>query len=113
MVGGGCIVIPVAKPSRAEYQPVTIVEWPRNKREVIRVRLDRYNGRDTVDLRTWYRDQNGDLRPTPKGLTLAVDHLPALAAAVNQALHAACERGLIVEDVANQTGTPSIAAAGK
>jgi hypothetical protein len=73
------------KPNRAEYQPVTVAEWVRNKREVNRVRFDRYNGRDIVDLRTWYLDEIRDLRPTRKGITLAPQHLPVLAAAVNQA----------------------------
>jgi hypothetical protein len=57
--------------------PLTIAEWPRNSRETIRVRLDRYNGQVVIDWRSWWRDAAGDLRPGEGGLTLAVRHLPA------------------------------------
>ena len=36
--------------------PLTVAEWPRNSRETIRVRLDRYNGQVVVDCRSWWRD---------------------------------------------------------
>src|SRR6266702_4403810 len=32
--------------------PVVIAEWPRNDREIVRVALDRFNGRFTIDLRS-------------------------------------------------------------
>ena len=56
-----------------------ISEWPINAREILRVRLDVYQGYDIVDLRRWYAIGGGEYRPGRGGLTIAVRHLPALA----------------------------------
>jgi hypothetical protein len=68
-----------------------IAEWPRNAREVIRIRLDTFNGHDIVDLRTWFRAEDGSLRPGRAGLTLSTRHLPALADALTKALASASD----------------------
>ena len=82
-----------------EFQPpLTIAEWAKNSRESIRVRLDQFHGRPTVDIRTWWIDETGELRPGRAGLTLAVRHVPALAAARADAEVTACKLGLLVED---------------
>lgn len=75
--------------------PFVAGEWPRNQREVLRVTLDTFNGRDVVDLRAWYRDGLGILRPTRSGLTPGVRHVRPLAAALNAALAEAERRGLV------------------
>ena len=68
--------------------PIVIAQWDRNAREVVRVALDRYSERNTIDLRIWYRD--GDqLRPARAGVTLSLKHLPALAQAIAEALRQA------------------------
>jgi hypothetical protein len=77
--------------------PLTIAEWPRNSRETIRVRLDRYNGQVVVDCRSWWRDSAGELRPGRGGLTLSAKHLPALADALIGALAEAHRLGLATE----------------
>ncbi|MCO5131342.1 MAG: transcriptional coactivator p15/PC4 family protein [Xanthobacteraceae bacterium] len=74
--------------------PIIIAEWDRNKREVIRVALDQYNGRHTVNVRVWYRDGDG-LKPDKTGITLSLSHLSALAGALVLADRRACELGLI------------------
>ena len=77
--------------------PLVIAEWDRNAREVIRVALDHYQGRHTVNFRVWYHD--GDvLKPGKSGITLSVKHLPAMADAMAKALAAARELGLLVDD---------------
>jgi len=74
--------------------PVVISEWDRNSREVVRVALDKYNGRHTINARVWYRD--GDqIKPGKAGIALGVKHLPALADALGKALVQACELGLL------------------
>jgi Transcriptional Coactivator p15 (PC4) len=76
--------------------PLVIAEWDRNSREVIRVALDRYNGRHTVNCRIWYRDRDDDtLRPGKAGIALGVKHLPALADALGKALARAHQLGLL------------------
>jgi hypothetical protein len=78
---------------------VLIAAWAKNDREEIRVHLDRYKDTDTVDLRTWWRDGNDELRPGRSGLTLAVRHVPKLAEALTKALEEAEHRGLLSEEV--------------
>lgn len=81
-----------------ESLPVTVCEWSRNQREVIRVRLDTYNGRAIVDVRCWYTAADGELRPSKSGLTLGTHHLTKLAGAVAEALVTAKRVGLIPEN---------------
>lgn len=77
--------------------PLVVGEWDRNKREVVRVALDQYNGRHTINLRIWYRD--GDtLKPGKAGLTLSLKHLPDLAEALGAALEAATTLGLLSDE---------------
>jgi hypothetical protein len=92
---------PSANPTN--NQPMTIAEWARNSHEVIRWRLDRFNGRDVVDLRIWWRSEHGDLRPGRSGLTLAIRHLPVLAAVFSKALDQACRCGLIPDGEGSET----------
>jgi hypothetical protein len=75
--------------------PTIIAEWAKNSRETVRVSLAQYQGRDTVDVRTWWTSDAGELRPGKSGITLAVRHLPDLASAITQALAEAKARGLI------------------
>jgi hypothetical protein len=82
----------------AQGNRAVVASWPRNARETIQVALDRYQGREVIDLRTWVTAEDGSLRPTRTGITLAVRHLPQLAAALAAALTAAHERGLIDDD---------------
>ncbi|AMJ61973.1 transcriptional coactivator p15/PC4 family protein [Bosea sp. PAMC 26642] len=79
--------------------PVLILsQWAKNQREVVRVALEEFNGKPIVNIRTWYRPEGGDdLRPGKSGIAMSVQHLPALAAAINGALGVATERGDIVE----------------
>ena len=76
--------------------PCIVASWPRNIRETVCVKLDQYRGRNTIDVRTWYPGDDGELKPG-KGLTLSVSHLPKLAAALADALAKAKALGLIQE----------------
>jgi hypothetical protein len=76
--------------------PIIIAQWPRNSRETIQVKLDQYQGRNTIDCRTWYPGADDDLKPG-KGITLGIAHLPKLAAAVNDALAKAIALDLVQE----------------
>lgn len=77
--------------------PDIVTAWPKNAREEVRVSLGEFNGTPTIDLRTWYQSGDGDFRPSNKGLTLAVRHLPQLAEGLTKALAKAREAQLISE----------------
>jgi hypothetical protein len=74
--------------------PIVITEWNRSAREVIRITLDRYSGRDIIDIRTWYAD--GDtFKPGKSGISVAIKHLQPMAEGLTVALAKARELGLI------------------
>jgi hypothetical protein len=64
-----------------------ISEFLTNRRgEVVRIQIRVYEGRRVIDLRKYYTDKaSGQLRPTRKGLTLALTKLPDLAHGINKA----------------------------
>jgi hypothetical protein len=61
----------------------TTVTLPKNSREEIRVSLDHYMGCDLVDLRVWFRADDGVMRPTKKGVAVRAEFLSE----VLEALH--------------------------
>lgn len=75
--------------------PHTVAEWQKNTRETIRVTLSQYQGRAIIDCRQWYSGNDGELKPSPKGLSLAVSHLPALADAIGKAMDLARKHGFV------------------
>jgi Transcriptional Coactivator p15 (PC4) len=75
--------------------PIVISEWLRNGHDVIRITLDRFNGREVIDIRCWFRDGEGGLRPSRSGMTLAIRHLPLLARGLTEAHGRARVLGLV------------------
>ena len=76
-------------------EPLVIAEWWKNRRgESVRLTLNRYEGRNVIDLRTWYSGDDGKLKPG-KGFAAEVRHLPRLAAAFAKAEAKAHELALI------------------
>ena len=44
-------------------------EIRKNKSEVIRIQLKEYEWHKLVDIRVWYEDENGEYKPTKKGIS--------------------------------------------
>jgi len=65
--------------------PTIFLEQPRG-RDVLRVSASEFKGRIYVDIRTWYFDRDGELRPGSKGVSLRTEALPAIVEAL-QAAH--------------------------
>ena len=63
--------------------PVFIAaEFPKGNGEIVRIALDEYKGRPTLDIRVWYQPAHGEPRPSSKGLTArGVAPRPASSAA--------------------------------
>jgi hypothetical protein len=53
--------------------------WANRRGESVRVQIRTYEGRRVIDLRKFFTDKAGKLKPTRKGLTLALVKLPDLA----------------------------------
>jgi hypothetical protein len=77
--------------------PITIAGWPKG-RETVQVRLDNYNKRNVIDVRCWYTDDDGNLKPGRSGITLQTSQLPQLADGIGKALSRARDSNLIPGD---------------
>lgn len=55
-----------------------IYEFEKNSREIVRLTRKIWNAQDLIDLRVYYKAENGEFRPSQKGLCLRVEHLPEL-----------------------------------
>jgi hypothetical protein len=60
-----------------------------------RVEITEFNGRWYVNLRRWYINDDGELKPTPTGINVAIEHLPALNSLVRMAHKQAKRDGLL------------------
>lgn len=57
----------------------------KNSREEIRIVADNFKGFDIINIRVWYRDQSGEMRPGKHGLAFRRDLLPQIIEALTQA----------------------------
>ncbi len=72
-----------------------VYHFTKNSEEEVHFELREYKDRHYLDLRLWFQpSDSADLRPTKKGLTLSVDHLPELKKGLELALKAAAEMPL-------------------
>ncbi len=71
-----------------------IAAIPKNAREQLHVSLTEFKGHDLIDLRI-YADGQGEWIATRKGITIKVDHLPAIVEALQRAITEARAAGLL------------------
>lgn len=63
-----------------------------------RMVINEFEDRTSVDLRQWYKKADMEkFAPTSKGISIPVEHLPALVKAAKKALKVAREEGLLDE----------------
>ena len=80
-------------------EPVEVAKFFKNRRkDVIVVSLSTFEGRNLVDIRQYFTTEQGQNRPTSKGVSMVVLRLPDLAQAINKALKQAKELGLLPPD---------------
>lgn len=65
-----------------------ILTFQKNSRESVVISLTEYRGQDYADIRIWFTDQAGELKPSQKGVSVKPENLPD----VIRALQAAQER---------------------
>lgn len=78
--------------------PVVVRTFPLGSRAELRVILDTFNGQPRVDMRTWCEYSVGPSHvrgPTKKGVSLYLAHVPALVAALSEALDHARALGFV------------------
>lgn len=78
--------------------PEKVAEFWRNRGgESVRIELREFEGRVVADVRIYFADGKGVLRPSKKGVCLTIHKLPELARGITKALTRARELGLIAD----------------
>jgi hypothetical protein len=60
-----------------------VASFKRNPTEEVRAGIKEFKGRTYIDLRIYYMDDQGEWKPTRKGISLATDFMPELKKAVD------------------------------
>lgn len=71
--------------AQAETDGFTLVEIGKNARDCIRVRICSFKGTDYADVRVFFKGDDGERRPTAKGVALRTEMLPEVIAALQEA----------------------------
>ena len=58
---------------------------PKNRTEEIRVSLDDFKGNQLVNLRVWFQNSDGEMRPGKQGIAFKLALLPEVLAALHRA----------------------------
>jgi hypothetical protein len=66
-----------------------IHSFHKNTQERVQASISTYKGREYADIRVHYQADDGEWRPTKKGITIALDLLPDLAEALKKLRKAA------------------------
>jgi len=59
----------------------------KNKSEVIRIQLKEYKEHKLIDLRVWYEDEEGEYKPTKKGISFNRNLAVNMANAIKEVLN--------------------------
>ena len=73
----------------------TVLE--KNSRESLVINQSEFKGVKLVDVRVFYKDENGDLKPTKKGVSVRLEQLDALIKALSELSATAREQELVEE----------------
>ncbi len=71
-------------------EPQIVHSFPKNPLEEVRSSITFFKGKQYVDIRIYYKGDDGEYRPSKKGVTLSVELFPELEAGV-QSLKKALE----------------------
>ncbi len=65
--------------------PQLIHAFPKNPLEEIRVSLTVFKKKQYIDLRVYYKGDDGEYHPSKKGITVSLDLFPDLVEAIEKA----------------------------
>ena len=75
--------------------PILISEFQKNKMEDFKLSLTEYQGHTLLDFRIYFKNKEGESKPTKKGITLNVKFFPELKKAIADAEKILREKELI------------------
>lgn len=65
-------------------ESILVHSFMKNALEEVRVSVSAYKGKKYVDLRVYYQDDNGEYKPSKKGIAISPDLLPELENAIGK-----------------------------
>jgi hypothetical protein len=65
-------------------EPQVVYTFPKNPLEEVRASITVYRGKQYVDLRIFYKGDDGEYHPSKKGLTISLDLFSELDKAVEK-----------------------------
>src|SRR5262249_19618430 len=74
---------------------VVIATFEKNKKEEVRVSVETFHGRKLLNIRVFYKDDDGTMKPGKQGLALGVDRYKDLASAILELGHHLKTNGMI------------------
>ncbi len=63
-------------------EPIIIKDIPKNNGDILRIEISEYKNVPYLNLRMWYTDKDGELRPTKKGVAVTKEDYVLLKAAI-------------------------------
>ena len=81
-----------------------IAQFEKNSKEEVRVSIDDFRGRKIINMRVYYRSDNGQWLPGRQGLALGVDRYRDLAEALLKVGEALQAQGLLPSSGASAGG---------
>jgi len=75
-----------------------IAQFEKNATEVVRVSITEFRGRKLIDLRVYYTDDEGEYRPTRKGIAISVDGYPEFRNAIARLDKVLLDQKLVTAD---------------
>jgi hypothetical protein len=82
----------------ASSQPnddVVVAQFEKNKKEEVRISVGTFHGRKIINLRVYYKDDDGTWKPGKQGLAVSVERYKDLAGALLQVGEHLKTKGLI------------------
>ena len=76
-------------------EPIVIADFQKNKTEDIKLSLTEYQGHKLIDFRVYFKNNEGESKPTKKGITVNVKFFPELKQAIMDAEKILKEKELI------------------
>lgn len=72
-----------------------ISRFEKNKKEEVRVSVDSFHGRKLINIRVYYRDDDGSMKPGRQGIALSVEQYKDFAGAILELGQHLKSKGLI------------------
>jgi hypothetical protein len=74
---------------------IIVAQFEKNKKEEVRVSVGSFHGRQIINMRVFYKDDDGSWKPGKQGLALSVERYKDLAGAIVQVGEHLKSKGLL------------------